>query len=123
MLKHTLAACSLLAAASLSAALPVIDDEVPLLFQGSGSVASHHHPLNAKTSYDSDSEYTATFGASHLSEWCAESKQHFLRDLKNNKAQDWVVVTGNEAGGAARNHFHVHYTPRTERHSIVDWEG
>lgn len=99
MLTHTIAACSLLAAASLSAALPVIDNQVPLLFQGSSSSSAHYHPLNAKSSYDSDKEYTATFGASHLSEWCAQSKQHFLRDLKNNKAQDWVVVTGNEAGG------------------------
>ena len=38
-------------------------------------------------------------GASHLSEWCRLSKEHFLYDVKHNRAQDWIVVTGNEAGG------------------------
>lgn len=39
-----------------------------------------------------------TFGASHLSEWCELSKQHFLDDLRNDKASDWQIVMGNEAG-------------------------
>lgn len=97
MLSHTIAACSLLAA-SLTAALPVLD-QVPLLFQQDEQHPAAHHPLNAEHLYSSDTDYVATFGASHLSEWCALSKQHFLRDLKANKAHDWVVVTGNEAGG------------------------
>lgn len=99
MLTHSIAACTFLAAATLSAALPVAEQQVPLLFQGESSSEHHYHPLSAETAYDSDNEYEATFGASHLSEWCALSKKHFLSDLKKNKAQDWVVVTGNEAGG------------------------
>jgi len=35
---------------------------------------------------------------SHLSEWCALSKQDFLDDLRKGKAQDWQIVMGNEAG-------------------------
>jgi hypothetical protein len=91
MLVHSLAAYSL-AAATLAAALPVFD-QVPL-FEGT------LHPVNTRWSASKDEAYTATFGGSHLSEWCALSKEHFLQDLKKNKAQDWVIVTGNEAGGA-----------------------
>ena len=40
-----------------------------------------------------------SFGASHLSEWCRLSKEHFLEDLKKGDAKDWMVVMGNEAGG------------------------
>lgn len=91
MLVHAFAACSL-AAATLAAALPVID-QVPL-FEGT------LHPVNRQWSASKDEAYTATFGGSHLSEWCALSKQHFLSDLKKNKAQEWIIVMGNEAGGA-----------------------
>ena len=50
------------------------------------------------TTYD---DTVVTYGASHLSEWCALSKIHFLEDLKSNTANDWIVVMGNEAGGAS----------------------
>jgi len=40
------------------------------------------------------------FGQSHLSEWCALSKDHFLEDLKKGDAGEWIFVMGNEAGGA-----------------------
>lgn len=40
-----------------------------------------------------------TLGASHLSDWCAISKEKFLRDLHEGTAEDWILVMGNEAGG------------------------
>jgi hypothetical protein len=36
---------------------------------------------------------------SHLSEWCALSKRNFMDDLARNKASEWIMVMGNEAGG------------------------
>ncbi|RSH89547.1 hypothetical protein EHS25_002098 [Saitozyma podzolica] len=35
---------------------------------------------------------------SHLSEWCASSKRNFMDDLARNKASEWIMVMGNEAG-------------------------
>ena len=56
------------------------------------------HITDDVTTYD---DTVVTYGASHLSEWCALSKIHFLEDLKSNTANDWIVVMGNEAGGAS----------------------
>lgn len=93
MRTHAITACSLLAA-TLAAAVPIFE-QVPL-FEG-----AMHHPLNSKPVSSNGEAYVATFGSSHLSEWCASSKQQFLEDLKAGKAQDWIIVTGNEAGGAS----------------------
>lgn len=37
---------------------------------------------------------------SHLSEWSRQAKADFLADMRANKADDWVIVLGNEGGGA-----------------------
>jgi hypothetical protein len=34
-----------------------------------------------------------------LKEFLKTTKQKYLDDVKNDKARDWVVVMGNEAGG------------------------
>lgn len=39
-------------------------------------------------------------GHGHFSEWSREQKSKFLRAVSDNKAEDWVIVMGNEAGGA-----------------------
>jgi len=51
-----------------------------------------------QTIFNTGNDLVYAAGASHLSEWCALSKAHFLKDLKNNEAQDWIIVAGNEAG-------------------------
>ncbi|CEQ40095.1 SPOSA6832_01663 [Sporobolomyces salmonicolor] len=37
-------------------------------------------------------------GTGHLSQWSNETKVEFLNELRNNTANDWLVVMGNEAG-------------------------
>ncbi|GAA5901535.1 hypothetical protein JCM5296_006806 [Sporobolomyces johnsonii] len=37
-------------------------------------------------------------GTGHLSQWSSETKVEFLNDLRNNTAEEWLVVMGNEAG-------------------------
>ncbi|BGP41844.1 hypothetical protein JCM10449v2_005836 [Rhodotorula kratochvilovae] len=39
-------------------------------------------------------------GTGHLSEWSRQNKEDFLDALRNNSANDWIVVIGNEAGDA-----------------------
>lgn len=38
-------------------------------------------------------------GVGHFSEWSRSVKSDFLEALRQNNAQDWTVVCGNEAGG------------------------
>jgi hypothetical protein len=95
-------ACTVLSV-NLAVALPVFEQQVPL-FQTGPYYESTNVQNNAGESIAETAPYIATFGASHLSEWCALSKQHFLDDVKANKAQDWIIVTGNEAGGASYTH-------------------
>lgn len=40
----------------------------------------------------------APLGVGHFSEWSAQTKAEFLRDVKDGKAGDWTVVMGNEGG-------------------------
>ncbi|KWU41803.1 DHH phosphoesterase [Rhodotorula sp. JG-1b] len=44
---------------------------------------------------DGDQEPT---GTGHLSQWSRQNKEEFLEALRNNDADDWVIVMGNEAG-------------------------
>ncbi|GAA5985336.1 hypothetical protein JCM11641_006370 [Rhodosporidiobolus odoratus] len=37
-------------------------------------------------------------GTGHLSQWSRQNKEDFLSDLRNNSANEWLVVMGNEAG-------------------------
>ncbi|GAA5977572.1 hypothetical protein JCM10908_005025 [Rhodotorula pacifica] len=37
-------------------------------------------------------------GTGHLSQWSRQNKEDFLDDLRNNNADDWIIVMGNEAG-------------------------
>lgn len=34
-----------------------------------------------------------------FSDWSRQKKADFLDDLKNNRAEDWVICIGNEGGG------------------------
>ncbi|GAA5917518.1 hypothetical protein JCM6882_007941 [Rhodosporidiobolus microsporus] len=40
----------------------------------------------------------AAGGNGHLSEWSRQNKEDFLSDLRNNSANEWIIVMGNEAG-------------------------
>lgn len=96
-----LSVLSILVTTSLVLALPRYA-QLPLLNTAELTLSDNSKSSSGRNNVDDSdqgSEYIATFGASHLSEWCALSKQHFLQDLKHEKAHDWVVVTGNEAGG------------------------
>ncbi|GAA5825390.1 hypothetical protein JCM11251_006962 [Rhodosporidiobolus azoricus] len=42
--------------------------------------------------------WLAGSGAGHLSEWSRQNKEVFLSDLRNNSANEWIIVMGNEAG-------------------------
>ncbi|GAA5873481.1 hypothetical protein JCM3774_002428 [Rhodotorula dairenensis] len=37
-------------------------------------------------------------GTGHLSQWSRQNKDEFLEALRNNDADDWIIVMGNEAG-------------------------
>jgi hypothetical protein len=39
-------------------------------------------------------------GTGHFSDWSRQTKLEFLQALSSNQANDWVLVMGNEAGGA-----------------------
>lgn len=65
-------------------------------FLPSSGMPEEHHAANDGGGVDVP---VGSFGASHLSEWCRLSKEHFLEDLKKGDAKDWMVVMGNEAGG------------------------
>ena len=43
-------------------------------------------------------EFTNSDGSGAFNEWLRDRKERFLRDLASG-SQDWIVVTGNEAGG------------------------
>lgn len=86
----------------------LVDARPPYLFQQHQQHALQYNDPDAsatapsssfEASPDSHRGQDGSFGASHLSEWCRLSKEHFLYDVKHNRAQDWIVVTGNEAGG------------------------
>lgn len=50
--------------------------------------------------YDSDPTYwTFEEGVGHFSEWSKSTKRDFIDDVRAGKADEWVVVMGNEGGG------------------------
>lgn len=58
-------------------------------------------PTYAKAlSYDADPTYWASEeGVGHFSQWSKATKRQFVDDVRAGKAQDWVLVMGNEGGG------------------------
>ncbi|GAA5872712.1 hypothetical protein JCM8547_006322 [Rhodosporidiobolus lusitaniae] len=50
--------------------------------------------LNELADFEDDDQA----GTGHLSQWSRKNKEDFLSDLRNNRADDWIVVMGNEAG-------------------------
>lgn len=65
------------------------------------SAPSSQHVLAPQGPGRSIARDVETFKArppSHLSEWTRTSGSDFITALKADKAQDWIVVTGNEGG-------------------------
>ncbi|KAL8290418.1 hypothetical protein RQP46_002676 [Phenoliferia psychrophenolica] len=63
----------------------------------SGGERVGSHLLETTGTWDEDDE-----GVGHFSEWSRNAKVAFLEALKDNRANDWVLVMGNEGGGARR---------------------
>lgn len=63
--------------------------------------ASAFLPTYTKSpAYDTDPTYwTAEEGVGHFSEWSKSTKRSFVDDVRDGKAQEWVLVMGNEGGG------------------------
>lgn len=53
-------------------------------------------------SYDTFEE-----GVGHFSEWSKSTKRDFIDDVRAGKAQDWVIVMGNEGGGEQSKNIYI----------------
>ncbi|KAM0790166.1 hypothetical protein ACM66B_005485 [Microbotryomycetes sp. NB124-2] len=58
----------------------------------------NYPPLPGGNSDDDPDEPDDDGELSHFSQWSIQHKSQFLEALSNNKAQDWVICMGNEAG-------------------------
>lgn len=70
------------------------------------SCSSSFLPTYVEVGEGTNSQVTATAlyntleeGVGHFSQWSKSTKRAFVDDVRAGKAQDWVIVMGNEGGG------------------------
>ncbi|POY70886.1 hypothetical protein BMF94_6063 [Rhodotorula taiwanensis] len=67
-------------------------------FQAESSVDEYWDEQDELATGDGDDDDEGSTGTGHLSQWSRQNKEDFIADLKNNDADDWIIVMGNEAG-------------------------
>lgn len=71
------------------------------VFAGAASSGAAPAPAPARQlRYDVEPDYwLAEEGVGHFSEWSKATKRMFIDDVRADRANEWIVVMGNEGGG------------------------